>query len=73
MRTGSVTVAGEVTKIDMVSSSKLLMKASSQPPAQPHAAATRKRSKGMPIRDLAMTKTVHGRQRLISSIGIFLE
>ena len=35
MRTGSVTVAGEVTKIDIVSSSKLLMKASSQPPVMP--------------------------------------
>ncbi|MCY1226071.1 hypothetical protein D9M72_382900 [compost metagenome] len=35
MRTGSVTVDGEVTKIDMVSSSKLLMKASSQPPLMP--------------------------------------
>ena len=33
--TGSVTVCGEVTKIDMVSSSKLLMKASSQPPVMP--------------------------------------
>ena len=35
MRTGSVTVAGEVTKIDIVTSSKLLMKASSQPPVTP--------------------------------------
>ena len=35
MRTGSVTVCGEVTKIDMVNSSKLLMKASSQPPVMP--------------------------------------
>src|SRR5450830_154564 len=35
MRTGSVTVDGEVTKIDMVTSSKLLMKASSQPPVMP--------------------------------------
>ena len=35
IRTGSVTVAGEVTKIDIVSSSKLLMKASSQPPVMP--------------------------------------
>ena len=35
MRTGSVTVLGEVTKIDMVTSSKLLMKASIQPPVTP--------------------------------------
>ncbi|MNL84164.1 hypothetical protein D3C87_2120450 [compost metagenome] len=35
MRTGSVTVDGEVTKIDMVSSSNELMKASSQPPDNP--------------------------------------
>lgn len=35
MRTGSVTVLGEVTKIDIVTSSKLLMKASSQPPVTP--------------------------------------
>ena len=35
MRTGSVTVDGEVTKIDMVSSSNELMKASSQPPDRP--------------------------------------
>src|SRR5450830_1204409 len=35
MRTGSVTVDGEVTKIDMVTSSKLLMKASNQPPVMP--------------------------------------
>ncbi|MMZ71181.1 hypothetical protein D1872_344510 [compost metagenome] len=33
--TGNVTVWGEVTKIDMVNSSKLLMKASSQPPVMP--------------------------------------
>lgn len=31
MRTGSVTVAGEVMKMDRVTSSKLLMKASNQP------------------------------------------
>ncbi|MNF88893.1 hypothetical protein D3C84_713960 [compost metagenome] len=35
MRTGKVCVAGEVTKIDSVTSSKLLMNASSQPPATP--------------------------------------
>jgi len=35
MRTGSVTVCGEVMKIDMVTSSKLLMKASIQPPVMP--------------------------------------
>ncbi|MCY1553351.1 hypothetical protein D9M68_898240 [compost metagenome] len=35
MRTGSVTVLGEVTKIDIVTSSKLLMKDSSQPPVTP--------------------------------------
>jgi hypothetical protein len=35
MRTGRVWVAGEVTKIDSVTSSKLLMNASSQPPATP--------------------------------------
>src|SRR3989344_1864999 len=35
MRTGSVTVLGEVTKIDIVTSSKLLMKASNQPPVTP--------------------------------------
>ena len=33
--TGKVTVTGEVTKMDMVTSSKLLMKASSQPPLTP--------------------------------------
>ncbi len=38
MRTGKVCVAGEVTKIDSVTSSKLLMNASSQPrpPRQDH-------------------------------------
>src|SRR3954469_5769544 len=35
MRTGSVTVAGEVTKIDIVNSSNELMKASNQPPVMP--------------------------------------
>src|SRR5450830_1901051 len=35
MRTGSVTVDGEVTKMDIVISSKLLMKASNQPPVMP--------------------------------------
>ena len=35
MRTGRVTVEGAVTKIDMVTSSKLLMKANSQPPVTP--------------------------------------
>src|SRR5689334_17879629 len=35
IRTGNVTVAGEVTKIDIVNSSKELMKASSQPPVMP--------------------------------------
>ena len=33
--TGSVCVLGDATKIDIVSSSKLLMKAISQPPATP--------------------------------------
>ena len=35
MRTGSVIVLGEATKTVMVSSSKLVMKASTQPPAIP--------------------------------------
>ena len=35
MRTGKVTVAGEVTKMDMVTSSKLLMNANSHPPVTP--------------------------------------
>src|SRR5450830_76833 len=35
MRTGKVTVDGEVTKIDIVTSSKLLMNASNQPPVMP--------------------------------------
>ena len=35
MRTGSVTVLGDVTKIDMVTSSKLLINASSHPPVTP--------------------------------------
>ena len=35
MRTGSVIVSGDVTKIVAVSSSKLLMNASTQPPAKP--------------------------------------
>ena len=35
MRTGKVTVAGAVMKTDIVSSSKLLMKASNQPPYTP--------------------------------------
>ena len=35
MRTGRVCVAGELTKIDSVTSSKLLMNANNQPPATP--------------------------------------
>src|SRR6185369_17218071 len=35
MRTGNVTVDGAVTKMDIVTSSKLLIKASSQPPVTP--------------------------------------